>query len=129
MAHGPPIVLAVPSDTPLWSQRTQLDGSDFILSFDYSGREDRFYLSIADSAGVAIVSGIKLVTNWPLLGKVSDTRRPKGELLAFDPLDGVEGAVYGPPGFRDLGPGRRVKLLYFPLAVSVNTTSAPAGGI
>lgn len=120
-AYGRPVVIPLPRDTPLFTVRVPLDGADFVFGLDYSGREDRWYMSIVDVDGAAVVRGIKLVENWPLLHKVSHINRPKGELMAFDGTGG------GPPGLRDLGKGRRVKLLYFPLIVVVGTGTAATG--
>lgn len=103
------VEIALPSDTPLFTVRVQLDGTDFLLGFNYTEREDRFYLTVNDSTGSPIVGGLKVVENWPLLSRTSDSRRPLGDLFALDTIG------EGPPGLHDLGPGRRVSFLYVPL--------------
>lgn len=96
---------------PFYTQKTRLDGVDYVLTFRYSQREDRWYLSLADNEEVPILSGLKLVANWPLLYSYHyDTRVPPGELFASD-LSGDE----TPPGLNELGEGLRVQLIYFPL--------------
>lgn len=101
-------------DTPLFTERVRLNGLDYGLRFDYSAREGRFYLDISDAVGSAIALGIKVVENWNLLRKVSDSRRPAGELYAWDPNK------VGPPDLFDLG--RRVRMLYFPAIDSATGT-------
>lgn len=119
MSFGDPLVIPVLADTPLFSLRVQLDGVDFQLGFDYSGREDRYYLSVSDADGDLIVGGLKVVDNWFLLTRVADSRRPMGDIMALQ-TDG-----YGPPGLNDIGPGRRVQMLYLPLIVDVGSGIKP----
>lgn len=103
-----PIEIPVALDTPLYVERTTLDGREFQLRFDYNGREDRWYLDIITVDGQNLAMGIKLVANWPLLRRFTDPRLPQGNLMAIDfsPLQGQS------PGFADMG--RRVLLTYFP---------------
>lgn len=103
-------VLIIPT-TPgeaYYRQKTKLEGRDFILEFAYSQRVDRWTLTIYDEAETALLRGIKLVTNWPLLRHYrSDPRLPPGELWAIA-LDGSD----EPPGLDELGAGKRVELTY-----------------
>jgi hypothetical protein len=92
-------------DLPFYTQRTVLDGITYILSFEWNEREERWYLSLADSAGVTIVSGIKVVANYPLNYLLTDPRAPGGILYALD----ISGTGQD-PGLNDLG--RRVTLMY-----------------
>jgi len=96
----------VPGGQSNWVQRTAIEGRDYILSFDWIQRDGAWYLSIADQDGAAIASGIKLVSQWPLLRGVTDSRCPKGELLLLDSTGASEDA-----GFSDLGV--RFELVYF----------------
>lgn len=106
-----PISIPLSLDTPLYSQRTVLDGKEYTLRFDWNGREGRWYLSLyLSDTGRAIVRGLKVLADWPLLTGVTDVDKPPGILLASD--NSPQGGE--PPGFQDLG--RRVTLLYFPLA-------------
>lgn len=95
------------SSIPLFDIRTTLDGREFILSFDWNDREQRFYFSIAASDGTPIMSGRKLVCNWPLTRKIAGTAKPPGILMAID----YSNQAGEPPGLNDLG--ERVKLVYF----------------
>jgi len=94
---------------PFYTQKTRLDGVDYILGFRYSQREDRWYFSIYDSEENPILLGLKLVTNWPLLQAYRfNTLVPPGEIMAIDLTnDGT------PPGLDELGEGKRVQLTYF----------------
>ena len=89
-----------------WTQRTALGGADYLLRFRWSQREGHWLLTLSDSDGVAIVSGVVLVTAVYLLKRVTDARRPAGELLVVD----TSGANDVDPAFDDLGD--RFGLLY-----------------
>lgn len=96
------------SKAPFRRQRTRLDGVDYLLSFVYNQREDRIYLSLADDEELPIVSGIKILANYPLLWRHRhDPKIPPGELMAIDTTsDG------SPPGLGELGEGLRCQLTY-----------------
>lgn len=101
--------IPLPTDTPLFSIRTTLDGVEYVLNFDWNGRESRWYMSISMIDGTLLVAGIKLISNWPLLRRFADLRLPQGNLRAVD---------YSPQGGEPAGLvedlGRRVKLIYTP---------------
>ena len=90
-------------------QRTTLDGVPYLLTFEWNGREGRWYLSVADVDGELILASRKIVCNWPLLDGWSDERRPAGELVAWD----LSGAGLD-PALDDLG--TRVRLTYYDAA-------------
>ena len=94
---------------PFYTQKTRLDGIDYILGFRYSQREDRWYLSIYDSEEKPILLGLKLVANWPLLHAYRfNPLVPPGELMASS-----LGPDDSPPGLNELGEKLRVQLIYF----------------
>jgi len=94
---------------PFYTQKTRLDGIDYILGFRHSQREDRWYLSIYDSEQNPILLGLKIVANWPLLQAYRfNTLVPPGEIMAQD-LTTDE----SPPGLNEMGAGKRVQLIYF----------------
>jgi hypothetical protein len=75
-----------------------LDGVDYQLRFQYNSREGFWYFDLLDSAQNVLRSGIKVVSNFPMLIRYRDLEaRPAGELISFDtrlePLD---------PGLEDL---------------------------
>jgi len=98
------VILPVPTDTPDTSIRVPLGDVDYIVRLNYHEREDRWYLDLLTAENVEIVCGIKLVSNWPLLRRLVDIRRPGGELIALRAVGDA------PPGFSDLGRG--VQLAY-----------------
>ena len=104
-------VLLVPTTpgAPYHSQKTRLDGRDYVLRFAFNQREGRWRLSIFDDEEQPILLGLKLVANWPLLRHYHyDPRIPPGELMVLD-LTGDR----TPPGLDELGEGLRCELTYF----------------
>jgi hypothetical protein len=106
-----PIEIPIALDTPLWDERTTLDGREYLIRLDWNGREGRWYLSLETVDGIQLMRGVKIVSNWPLLRRLVAPEAPPGPLIAqsFSPDT-------SPPGFYDLG--RRVRLLYFPQTVT-----------
>lgn len=76
----------VPAGASHWKQRTALDGTDYILVFEWLQRDGHWLLHVLDLQESPIASGLKLVTNWPLLRGVTDPRRPPGNLFVWDAL-------------------------------------------
>jgi hypothetical protein len=91
------IQLVPTSDSPFYSQTTVLEGTGYRLSFAYAPREDCWYLSLADSNGVDIYNGLKLIVGNPLLFKCKDPRRPPGEFFVRSSSTDLR-----PPGLEDL---------------------------
>ncbi|MBK6532609.1 MAG: hypothetical protein IPN17_28235 [Deltaproteobacteria bacterium] len=104
------LVPCTPDGASRWTQTSALDGVNFVLTFDWNQRMGRWALSLADSRGVAIRSGMILNVDVPLLRGVVDTRRPRGELVVMD----ASGVGDLDPGFSDLG--SRFLLLYLDAA-------------
>lgn len=102
-------ISTIPTQTGLsaWSQRTTLDGADYLLDFAWNGREACWYLSIFTIAGVPLVQGMKLVSNRPLLRRYRYiVGVPPGEIVAASLDGGISTA-----GYTDLSSG--VLLAYF----------------
>lgn len=91
-------------DQPSYRMTVTLSGIAFVLALDYSGRSDRWYLSVFDSQGNAIEVRRKARINWPMIRRSVSAARPKGALVFFDASSDLA------PGFSDLG--RRVRLMY-----------------
>jgi hypothetical protein len=106
-----PVEIPVASGAPLYSERITLDGIEYIFKFDWTEREDRWFLSIFSVSGTPLALGIKIVANWSLLRRFSSKDLPQGVLAAVD-MSPQEGES---PGFFDFG--TRVKLLYYPVNV------------
>lgn len=97
--------IPLPTSIPHFVLQTQLDGETFTIRVHWNERESAWYLELADLEGVTIVASRKLVADWSLLHRVTDDRRPPGELVVVDLTgEGID------PGLDDLG--ERVELNY-----------------
>jgi hypothetical protein len=105
------LVIPTLEDNPYYSIRVRLDGLDYNLRFAWNERVERWNFDILTDDGKVLATGIRIVSNWPLLRYYQyDKLMPPGEMMAVDStLDG------SPPGFFDLAPGKRVQLIYFPV--------------
>ena len=101
------IIPVDPDTTALYyDQIVPLEGIEYLFTFLWSDRESCWYLSIGDQDGNPIAYGIRLVVNWPLLRRFTDSRLPPGLLVATDTsLQGADIAASS-----DLG--SRVLLMY-----------------
>lgn len=61
-----------------------LDGSDYQIAVQYNSREGFWYLSVLDSAGNSLRSGLKIVIGIPLLRLMMQRTRPPGELMCLN---------------------------------------------
>lgn len=93
------LVPCAPDGAALWTQRSALDGTEYLFTFDWHQRTGRWVLHLADTHGVAIRTGMVLNLGVPLLAGVVDARRPPGELVVVD----ASGVRDVDPGFSDLG--------------------------
>ena len=103
-----PLEIPIPLDTPLYEIRVELDGTSYTLRFDYSGKEDRWYLSIRLLDGAPVRRGLKVVAGWNVLRLCHTANRSPGVLFFSDPRSPIAPS----PGFPDLG--RDVRAFYFP---------------
>jgi hypothetical protein len=102
-----PRTIQLSPDVPLYTIRATLNGLEYVLRFDYSQREDRWFFSLYDSTGSPIRKGVKITSGTSALRLARyDDRTPKGVLMFADTASSSVQA----PGFADLG--RRVSLVY-----------------
>lgn len=102
-------VLRIPTSSDPYSvQRTDLEGREYILQFDWSTRESVWYMTIYDSSGSPLASGIKLVCNWPLTYRLPNPALPPGDLM----VSTKTAADDSPPGLLDMAEGGRCELTY-----------------
>lgn len=102
-------VLTIPtSNDPYSVQRTDLEGREYVLQFDFSTRESVWYLSILDVGNVPLATGIKMVCNWPLTYRLPNPGLPPGDLVVITKVEADE----TPPGLDDLAEGGRCELTY-----------------
>ncbi len=92
-----------------YTQRTVLDGREYGFRFQWNQRAAKWYMDLADAAGAPIVFGVKVVADFPLLRRLTDSRTPPGELFAMD-----RSRAGQDPGLSDFG--TRVQLIYIPAA-------------
>lgn len=103
------IPLPVTVAGPLFSQRTQLGGQDYVLRYRLNARTDSWALDIdvigEEGALRPVLTGKKLFAGHDLLRSCTDTDRPPGTLYVVR-FDGTRRA----PSSTDIG---ICKLLYF----------------
>jgi hypothetical protein len=97
-------VIPTLAGVPRYSQRTVLDGREYVLSFAWNDRAGAWSLSVADALGVPIVDGVRINVGLPLFRLVTDPRCFPGDVIAVD-REGL-----GDPSLNDLG--TRVLLFY-----------------
>jgi hypothetical protein len=101
------MIIFIPTSTTEshYSQIVKLDGSDFILDFDWNQREGKWYLSVSTASDGMIQGPVKVVADWPLIYPRKDPPLPPGSLVAIDTTgEGLD------PGLSDFG--TRVRLVY-----------------
>jgi len=99
------LVLPTRTDLARYSFDVELDGVTFTFSFEWNDRDSGWYFSISDVNAVPLLSGRRVVLDYPLINIYRDIRLPAGSLVAIDTSSKDE-----EPGLTDLG--ERVKLIY-----------------
>jgi len=102
------IIDTLADGTAHYIQRTQLDGSEYILIFNYNSIAEGWYLSIqtADGEDIEGYTGVRLTQNWEPFKLATALAAPPGDWL-------VSSETQGEPGLFDLGDG--TNLYYIPL--------------
>jgi hypothetical protein len=98
-------------DSPFYTMRVPLDGTQYQLSFAWNHRTETWSFDLDDASGNAIVHGLRVMTGVPLLARYHYlTSCPPGELVCTSktPDD-------SPPNLEDLADGARCQLVYAPL--------------
>lgn len=93
-------MIAIPTETDVsqWTQTTQIEGTEYTLTFQHSQRENRYYLTVLRGDAV-LVRSCKVVCSFPLV------RVAAGTLICVA-TDGTD----TPPLYGELG--GRCTLLY-----------------
>jgi hypothetical protein len=110
-------VLEIPTrtdGTPHYTQRTALEGVDYLFTFRFGERRNAWSFDLATLDGVRIVSGQLILCGFQdLLRRSTVAERPPGILWAMNLADPPEGGVLALPGLYDLGgPDGRCRLYY-----------------
>jgi hypothetical protein len=71
-------------DYPAYSFTVDLDGDLYQIGLRWNERDSAWYMSLADNAGEAIATGLRVVTGWDMLRRITDARRPPGAIIAID---------------------------------------------
>jgi len=106
--------------TPNYTQQVLLDGITYIVRLHWNERERAWYFDLLDASNSPIISGRRLVANWPLLHRCADPRKPPGEIYCID-----RSATGQDPGYDDVDD--RIVLLYYD-AEELGLTSAIVAG-
>ncbi len=61
-----------------------LEGKNYQWVFQYNDREGYWYFDILDEEGEHIRSGVKIVSNFPIIRPCVNEDRPPGELMFLD---------------------------------------------
>lgn len=98
-------LIPLDSTDAAFSCDVDLDAARYRLQFTWNTRGRFWSLDVLERSGASIVSGIRVVANWPLLHAFQDPRLPGGILFTVDMSE-----VGADPGERDLGD--RLVLVY-----------------
>lgn len=83
-----------------------LDGGVYRFRFTWNSRAQAWVMDVLTEAEEPIVSGVRVVVNFPILDQFEDSRLPPGKLIVVD-----TGGTGEEPGRNDLG--ARVQIVYF----------------
>lgn len=107
----PIFIATLANGREFYSFRTRLEGSEYNFAFQWNIRQERWYMTLADAENVNIVASVCVVCDFDLLRySHHDERCPPGGLIAIDLTGGNS-----PPGLKELGVDKRVRLTYFPV--------------
>lgn len=96
--------------TAQYSLRIDLDNVGYVFDFNFSPRENVWYLDILDDDRDPLLMGIKLIQNYYLCEYQKEFRRLfSGDLVI---LTGTK--AKNPPGLKGLGVGSSWKMVYIP---------------
>ena len=99
------LIIPIRSGVPHQLFEVELDGSTYTLEVRWNERASGYFLNISEAEGTRLLSGIRLVIDWPLLLRWRDERLPAGQFLLVDTSGKKQ-----EPGLAELG--ARVQLLY-----------------
>lgn len=76
--------------SPDFTYQIDLDLVVYTLRFCLNERTGRYSMTISTEAGVEIIAGVAVVTNWVLLNRFKDARLPPGILFTCDMTGGTD---------------------------------------
>lgn len=102
-------LIAIPmTDAAEFSESMSLDGNEYKLHFYWNTRGAFWSMDIADANGTSLISGIKLIMNFPMLMQHTESGIPQGQFLIVDPNQKTQ---FNEPGRFDFVNGR-LQLVY-----------------
>lgn len=103
--------VAIPMfDLADFSESVTLDGNEYKLHFYWNTRGAFWSMDIADANSVPLVSGVKLIMDFPLLIQHTEDGLPEGIFLIQDTNPNTQ---YVEPGRGDFVGGRNLELMYW----------------
>lgn len=91
---------------PYYSQRVTLEGSTYNIILKWNERDSVWYMSLLTDENVPLMSGVKVVSDFPLNRREASSDGPPGLFVAYDTSEeGIDA------GFEELG--ERVLLFYY----------------
>jgi hypothetical protein len=97
--------LPLTSNKPHYRMELDLDGSNYAIYMNWNDRARGWFMSLELPDGTQLMDGRRVVLSWPLLARITDPRRPPGEIVCLD-TSGEDRE----PGRHDIG--ERVQVLY-----------------
>lgn len=100
------LTLAWP-DGDRWTMDVQLDGEVYTISAAWNDRMETWTMDLDTGDGERLLTGVRVIKDWPLLPPWRDERFPPGNIYAVAP----SGRIRRDPGrdaFRDDGPSFRL---------------------
>ncbi|ODN41182.1 phage baseplate plug family protein [Piscirickettsia litoralis] len=92
------IEIPLSSKLPNYTQTTSLEGTAYKFDVRWNTRDETWRISIADTDGNAILSGLKLLPYSPLIQRYKLTNFISGELVGINTAN-----QYEPPTRNNLG--------------------------
>ena len=95
--------IPIDSTDASYQLRTEVDGSVYILRFDWNSRLEMWHMSVYDADESPIVIGQAMVVNYNFMNKFKDERLPVGVWVLLDVFEKNQDA-----GREDLGSRHRL---------------------
>lgn len=76
--------LPVRHDIPSYNFQQELEGTVYDLEFNYNTRGGYWMMDINDASKNPIITGIRVVTDFSLIGHLKVPGAPPGQFIAYD---------------------------------------------
>lgn len=79
-------LLEIPTrkDLPIYHYTVTLDGTTYQLRYTWNDRMSKWFVSVSDAGGTALIDNVPLVANWPIIDRFRVLGQPLGSLVVFD---------------------------------------------